>query len=94
MLLPMAVLLIVVGLVPVMLAASLGWKLVGVAVIAIAAVLLGIAMGLQRSAAADETAQRESDLDAAIRAATPCGSECEAGGCGVDDCAVKALGRG
>jgi hypothetical protein len=91
---PIATVLLVAGVVPVMVTSSLAWKLVGVAVILIATVLLGVVLGLRRSAAEDEAAGREAELDAAILATPgPCGSECGTGACGVDDCALKALPR-
>jgi hypothetical protein len=93
-LLPIATVLLVAGLMPVMVTSSLAWKLVGVAVMLIATVLSGMVLGLRRSAVEDEAAGREAELDAAILAtAGSCGSECGTGACGVDDCAVKALPR-
>lgn len=93
---PFGLVLLVAGAVPVV-AGGIVWKLVGVVLIVLALLVLGVAFGLQRSAALDETARREQQLDeailaeAALNGAGGCGSNCDA--CGVDDCAVKALPR-
>ncbi len=95
-LMPFGAVLLVAGAVPV-LAGGIVWKLVGVVLIVLAVLVLGVAWGLQRSAALDEAAAREQQLDdailgeAALTGADSCGSNC--GACGVDDCAVKSLRR-
>jgi hypothetical protein len=90
-LLPLTVVLLIAGILPMALPSSGGWKFVGVAVMLVAILLLGMTVGLRTSAAKDE---REAALDAAILAATgPCGANCGTTACGVDDCAVKALPR-
>jgi multisubunit Na+/H+ antiporter MnhC subunit len=90
-LLPLALVVLIAGFLPMTLQSSVGWKIVGAVVILIAILLLGVTIGLRTSATRDE---HEAALDAAILAtAGPCGSECGTGGCGVDDCAVKALPR-
>jgi hypothetical protein len=90
-LLPLALVVLIAGILPVALHTSIGWKIVGAAVIVVATLLLGVTIGLHASAAKDE---RESKLDAAILAATgPCGSDCGGGACSASDCAVKTLPR-
>lgn len=91
---PFGLVLLVAGAVPVV-AGGVVWKLVGVVLIVVALLVLGVAFGLQRSAALDEASEREQQLDEAILAEAAlngaCGSNCDA--CGVDDCAVKSLPR-
>ena len=90
-LLPLALVVLIAGILPVALQTSIGWKIVGAAVIVVAMLLLGVTVGLRASATMDE---RESKLDAAILAtAGPCGSDCGSAACGASDCAVKALPR-
>jgi len=92
MLTPLAGVLLVAGLLPALGAPGLVWKLVGVLVTALAVLLVGVAVGLRRTAAADDRARLEAELDAAIIAtAGPCGGDCDS--CGPQDCAVKALPR-
>ncbi|HEY0167002.1 MAG TPA: hypothetical protein VGB75_08175 [Jatrophihabitans sp.] len=62
-----------------------GWKLAGLLVAALAVVLLGVAWGLQRSAALSEAAEAEQRLDAVLTAAAgssggACGSAGSEGG--------------
>lgn len=92
MLTPLALVLLVAGLLPAIGAPGLAWKLVGVLVCALALALAGVAIGLRRTAESDDRARREAELDAAIMAtAGACGGDC--GTCGPQDCAVKALPR-
>ncbi|UQX89950.1 hypothetical protein M6D93_08065 [Jatrophihabitans telluris] len=90
--------LLVVGSLPLVSGRGALFTAVGILVLAVAVVLLGIVIGLWRSAVQDlaalEAARDEARVDAAISAAVPggaCGGSC--GSCGVDDCAVKALPR-
>jgi hypothetical protein len=90
-LLPLALVILVAGILPVALQTSIGWKIVGAAVSVVAMLLLGVTIGLHASAAKDE---REAKLDAAILAtAGPCGSDCGSGACSASDCAVRTLPR-
>ncbi|MCW2492175.1 MAG: hypothetical protein JWN47_1539 [Frankiales bacterium] len=94
---PPGAVLVLAGLTPILVSSPLAWKVVGLVVLAIAVLLIGVVIGLRRSAAQDEAAQDETELDAAITASAlgyaPCGSDCAGGACGMDDCAVKALRR-
>jgi hypothetical protein len=92
-LLPVGLVLLAAGLVPVLTSPAAGWRVAGVAVTLLSLLLLGVAWGLHRSAATDDAARHEAELDAAIMAATDCGSGCGTGACGVDDCAVRQLPR-
>jgi len=66
-------------------------KVLGVVIGVLGLGLLGIALGLVRSADMDD---HEAAVDVAIREATsPCGSVCGTESCGTSDCAVKALPR-
>lgn len=93
---PFGLVFLVAGALPVI-AGGIVWKLVGGVLIVLALLVLGVARGLQRSAALDDAARREQQLDdailaeAALTGAGGCGSDC--GACGVDDCAVKSLPR-
>jgi hypothetical protein len=90
-LLPLALVVLIAGILPVALHTGVGWKIVGAVVILVSMLLLGVTIGLHTSATKDE---RGAEFDAAILAtAGPCGSDCGSGACGVDDCAVKALPR-
>jgi hypothetical protein len=94
MLLPLALVLLVTGVLPATRAGVLWPRVVGVLVVGCAVLLLGVALGLRRSAAQDEAAAHEAAVDAAIMASSgPCGSDCSTGACAVTDCAVKALPR-
>jgi hypothetical protein len=94
---PPGAVLVLAGLTPILVSSPLAWKIVGLIVLAIAVLLIGVVIGLRRSAAQDEAVQDEAELDAALTASAlgyaPCGGECVSGACGVDDCAVKALRR-
>jgi hypothetical protein len=94
---PPGAVLVLAGLTPILVSSPVAWKIVGLVVLAIAVLLIGVVMGLRRSAAQDEAAQDEAELDAALRASAlghaPCGGDCASVACGVDDCAVKALPR-
>jgi hypothetical protein len=91
---PLALALLVAGVLVTALSGGLAGPLFGAVVTAFALLLLAIVQGLLRSARLTEQDERERDVDAAILATTgPCGSDCGSGACGVDDCAVKALPR-
>lgn len=85
--------LILAGLVPVLVGGGIAWTVVGVLVCLAGLLLLGIALGLRRSAAQDEDRAAEAELDAALIAAAPCGGDCSSGACATEDCAVKSLPR-
>ncbi len=98
MLLPAGLALLVIGLLGAFAAPGLAWTLVGGVVTLLAVVVLGIVLGLYRSAREDETRAAalvaEAALDAAlIEASGPgCGGDCDS--CdAAGDCAVKALPR-
>lgn len=90
---PLAVVLLVAGVLAVVLSGSPAGHLVGAVLAIFALLLLGIAQGLFRSAALTDRALAEERLDAAILSADggSCGGSCDS--CGVDDCAVKSLPR-
>lgn len=88
-----SLILLALGLVPVLSSRGIGWTIVGIAVLVLALVLLAIAMGLRRSAAADEAVAAEAALDAELSRAVPCGDSCDSDSCGTEDCAVKSLPR-
>ncbi|MEO6700120.1 MAG: hypothetical protein ABI140_00120 [Jatrophihabitantaceae bacterium] len=91
---PLALALLVAGVLVAVLSGSLAGHLFGGVLALFALLLLVIVQGLLRTARLSERAARERQVDAAILAAAgPCGSDCGSGGCGVDDCAVKALPR-
>ena len=93
MLLPLGIVLLVAGVLPLLLASALLAKIGGLVVALVALLIVGVAYGLQRSARLDELVQLEQAVDEAILAGSGggCGSDCTS--CGVDDCAVKALPR-
>lgn len=88
---PLAVLLLIAGMLSLTMARSLPGHLIGAVVALFALILLGIAQGIRRSVKLDERAAAERQLDEAILATSPaCASDCGSGLCGVDDCAIKA----
>ncbi|MCW2539125.1 MAG: hypothetical protein JWN95_850 [Frankiales bacterium] len=95
MLLPMALALLALGLVSTVVSGPLGWKVVGGVVLIIACALLGIVLGLQRSAAITDRQQAEQQLDATLMGAVgACGSSCGSGADACDaDCAIRTLPR-
>jgi len=102
--LPVAVVLLVVGLLLISQTVSIGWLIAGGVVLVLALLMLAIVLGLQSSARKDEQArlraleqaEYDNDLDAAITEATVasgvgCGGAC--GTCLDDTCAAKTLPR-
>lgn len=91
-LLPCAVVLLAAGAVVLVRPTGLGWSLAAIALLALGVLLALVAAGLRRSAANDEAALAEADLDATLAAAAgACGGDCDT--CGVSDCAVRSLPR-
>jgi multisubunit Na+/H+ antiporter MnhC subunit len=87
MLAPIAIVLIVAGVLPLVMSSSIAIKVLAAVMLSIGVLLAMVAAGLRRSAQIDDA---DAEMAAIINAAG-CGDSCSS--CGVGDCAVKTLPR-